>query len=131
MNIFFKSVACVMIAVVLWLTLHKSSKEISVLLTLAVCIAVISAAAGFLQPIINFIHRLRELGNLDDELISVVLKVVGIGLLTEISTVICKDAGNETMGKALQMLSVTVIIRISIPVFEKLLSLLDKILGTV
>ena len=59
------------------------------------------------------------------------LKVVGIGLLTEFSMLICKDAGNETMGKSIQIMSVILIIRISIPVFEMLITLLDDILGTI
>ncbi len=131
MNIFLKAVAGILTAVILWLTINKDSKGFSVLLTLTVCIAVISASAAFLQPVIDFIHKIRFLGDLDDELLAIVLKVVGIGLITEISTMICKDAGNETMGKSLQILSLSFVIWMSIPVFEKLLSLLDKILLTI
>ena len=131
MNTFFKAVAVILTAVILWLVLNKNSKEVSVLLTLAVCAVVISASIGFLKPIINFIYNVRELGNLDEELVSVILRVVGIGMLTEISAMICKDAGNEAMGKSLHILCVIVVIWMSIPVFEKLILLLDNVLSTV
>lgn len=128
MNVFLKAVAGIFIAVILWLTINKDSKGFSVLITLTVCVTVISVSVSFLQPIISFIQKVLLLGDLDDELLAVILKVVGIGLITEISTLICKDAGNESMGKSLQILSVSVVIWMSIPIFDKLLSLLDKIL---
>ena len=131
MSIFLKAVAGVWIAVILWLSVNKDNKGISTLLTLAVCIMVFTVCAYFLQPIIDFIRKLELLGELDEGLISVVLKVVGIGLLTEISVAICKDSGNESMGRSLLILSSVAAIWLSIPVFERLIALLDKILGTI
>ena len=131
MDVFLKAIAGVLTAVILWLSVNKDNKGASVLLTLAVCTMVLSLTAVFLQPIIDFIHKIQSIGELDEELLSVVLKVVGIGLLTEVSIMICKDAGNETMGKSLQILSSAVVIWMSLPVFERLLALLDNILGTI
>ncbi len=131
MNTFLKAAAGILTALILWLSLHRNGKDISVLLTVTVCAMTAAVAMTFLQPVIGFLQKVQEIGQLDGELLSVILKAVGIGLITEISMLICKDAGNESMGKALQILSVVVILWISIPVFEKLLSLLDKILGTV
>ena len=131
MSTFLKVTAGILTAVILWLFLSKENKGISALLSIAVCSMVIIVALGFFQPIITFVHRLKILGNLNEELLNVILKVVGIGLLTELVVVICKDAGNETMAKSLQIFSTILIIRISIPVFEILLSLLEDILGTI
>ncbi|MBQ8358511.1 MAG: hypothetical protein IJX37_01165 [Oscillospiraceae bacterium] len=131
MSVFWKAAAGVLTALILWISLNKHGKDISVLMTMAVCAMVIIAAVSFLQPIVNFLRKIQSVGNLDGELLSVILKVVGIGIVAEISTLICKDAGNESMGKALQFLSAAVVLWMSIPVFEKLLSLLDKILGAV
>lgn len=131
MNIFLKAVAGVLTAVILWLSVNRDNKGSSALLTIAVCAMVITVAVTFLQPIIDFIHKIQSLGDLDEDLLSVVLKAVGIGLLTEISIMICKDAGNETMGKSLQILSSAVVIWMSIPVFERIISLLDHILGII
>ena len=100
------------------------------MLTLAVCAMIITVAMSFLQPVVDFINKIQAIGNLDNDLLAVILKVVGIGLIAEISALICKDAGNESMGKALQILASVVIVWMSIPVFEKLLSLLDNLLGT-
>jgi len=130
MNVFWKTAAGILTALILWICVSKHNKDISLLMTMAVCAMAVIAAITFLQPIVAFVKRMQTVGNLDDELFSVVLKVVGIGIVAEISTLICKDAGNESMGKTLQFVSAAAVLWMSIPVFEKLLTLLEKILGS-
>jgi len=130
-SVFLKAVACVLTGLVLWLCLSKHNKDMSILLTLAVCALVLIAAVTVLKPVFVFIQKLQGLGALDENLFSVLFRVVGIALISEISTLICKDAGNEAMGKTLQLIASATVLWISIPVFEKLLSLLDKILDKV
>jgi len=131
MNVFWKTAAGILTAVILWINLNKSNKDVSVLMTMAVCAMAIIAATAFLQPVISFVKKLQGIGKLDEDLVSVVLKAVGVGIVTEIAVLICKDAGNESMGKTLQFVSAAAILWMSIPVFEKLLALLDGILGAV
>ncbi len=130
MSDYLKAVAGVLIALILWISLGRQNKDYSTLLALAVCIMIISVAANFLQALMQFVKEIQQLGNLDSGLVSIVLKSVGIGVVGEICTLICKDAGNESLGKALQFLTAAVVLWISIPVFEKLLVLLDNILGS-
>lgn len=130
MNVFWKTAAGVLTALILWISVSKHNKDISVLMTMAVCAMSVIAAVTFLQPIVAFVKKMQAVGNLDEELFSVILKVVGIGIVAEISTLICKDAGNESMGKTLQFVSAAAVLWMSIPVFEKLLTLLEKILGS-
>lgn len=131
MNIFWKTAAGVLTAVILWINLNKSNRDISVLLTMAVCAMALIGASAFLQPIVAFFQKLQTVGQLDNDLVSVVLRIVGIGVVTEIAVLICKDAGNESMGKTLQLVSTVTALWMSIPVFESLISLLDKILGAI
>lgn len=131
MSVFIKATAGILTALILWLILHKHTKEYSVLLTMIVCTIVLITTIGFIRPITDFISRIQNTANIDNDLLAIILKVVGIGMIAEFSSLICKDAGNESMGKALQILSSVVVLWISLPVFEKLFLLLDKILGAV
>lgn len=131
MGVFWKVAGGVLAALVLWISISKHNKDISLLLSMAICAMTILAAGTFLRPVVDFAKKLQEKGSIDPNLFSVVLKVVGIGMITEISVLICKDAGNESMGKALQFVSVAAVLWLCIPVFEKLLNLLDKILGAI
>ena len=131
MELFLKASGGILVGVILWLCLHKHGKDISLLLTVAICCMVMLAAVTYLRPVLDFFHKLQSIGNLNSEFVEIVLKIVGIGLLTELCSMICKDAGNEAMGKTLQILSTGVILWLSLPVFEKLLSLIETILGNI
>ena len=131
MNIFIKAIAGILVALILWISLPKQHKEFSLLLSLCVCAMAFAISEKFLRPLVQFIRNLQIMGNLDRDMLSVILKSVGIGMISEICVLLCKDAGNEAMGKSLQFLSVTVVLWLSIPVFERLLSLLDNILGSI
>ena len=131
MNEFLKAAACILTGLILWLCLGKYSKDMSVLLTLAICAMVLIGAFAILEPVMDFFNKLQTIADLDNALIGVVLKALGIGLLGEVCALICKDAGNESLGKTLQIFATVTILWLSIPVFEKLLTLLDEILGTV
>ena len=112
MSVYLKMIAGVLTAVILWICANKDNKGISVLLSLAVCSGILMAGLSFLQPIIEFVYNIQVIGNINNELLEIMLKVIGIGLLTEFTSVICKDAGNEAMGKSIQIMSVILIIRI-------------------
>lgn len=131
MDIFIKATAGILITVVLCLVLSKEKKDISILLVIAVCSMVAAVAIGYLQKVIDFIETLENVGNLNSELISILLKCVGIGLLSQITTMICTDSGNAALGKVLQILASAVVLWLCIPLFTQLLELVESIMGTV
>lgn len=126
---FLQAAAGVLVASVLGLTLAKQNKEMTTLLTIAVCCMVVVAALGFLQPVMELLHQLESMGNLNTEMVQILFKVVGIALVSEIASMICADAGNASLGKALQMLGSMVVLWLSIPAFQALLTLIQQILG--
>ena len=128
MSVFLKATGGILIAVVLYLVIAKQGKELSLLLTIAVCCMVAAAAVGILQPVIAFVFRLQSVGQLDSDLLTTLLRSVGIGILSEITVLICADAGNASLGKILQLLGCAVILEMAIPLFSSLLSLIEEIL---
>lgn len=131
MDIFLKAVAGVLIALVICIVLAKQGKDMSLLLSILVCCMVVTAAITYLQPVIDFFRRLQSIGNLDSEIVSILMKAVGIGFLAEITSLICSDAGSASLGKGLQILATCVILWISIPLFNELIELIENILGAV
>ena len=129
MDIFLKTSAAVIITVILCLTVSKQGKEISVLISVAGCCFVLFAAITYLQPVISFLEKIRIIGQLENEFVSILLKAVGIGMIAEIAALLCSDAGNTSLGKTLNILSGAVILWLSLPIFNKLLELLENILG--
>lgn len=131
MEVFLKAAASAILVVILGLSLSEKAKDISVLLSLAGCVMIALAAMGVLQPVLGFFTSLRALGDLDGNLVEILLKAVGIGLISQLAGLICADSGNAALGKALQILAGAIVLWLSIPLFENLLSLIQKILGEI
>lgn len=129
MTHYLQTAAGVLLAVILCLTLGKQSGDLSALLSIAVSCMVILSAVCYLQPVMDFLKKLESLGNLNGEMIDCLFKVAGIGMITEISALVCSDAGNSSLGKSLQLLGSAVILWLSVPVFTALMDLIQKLLG--
>lgn len=120
-----------MIAVVFYQLLSKRDKDIALLLTMLVCAMVAITAVYFLEPVIDFVEQLRTMAELDNQMLEIMLKTVGIGLLAEIVGHICTDAGNGALAKVVQLLTTAVILWLALPLFSGLLELLENILGEI
>jgi stage III sporulation protein AD len=99
------------------------------LLTLAACAMIGAVAFTYLKSVISFLQRLTDMTQLNTDLLAVILKTVGIGLIGELAGLICSDAGNAALAKSIQILTTAVILWLSIPLFESLLDLVQAILG--
>lgn len=131
MELFWKVAAGVLVAVILILTLSKNSRDLALLMGLCVCVLVFTAAVSYIQPVVQFINRLQSEAGLDGNMVSVLLKAVGIGLVGEIAGLICGDSGNQALGKAVTWFSSAVILYLTLPMLTKLLELMEKILGEI
>ena len=129
MTLFLQVSGAVLMAVILVLAVKTHNKEIAAVVSIAVCCMGGLAALNYLQPVLTFLESLENLGGLNSTTVETLLKATGIGIITEISTLVCRDAGNESMGKALQLLGTAVILYLSIPLFYSLIELLQRILG--
>ena len=131
MDTFLKICAFVMIAVILGLILSNQRKDIAFLLILTAGVMLGTLVISYLRPLLDFFRTLRDMGGLDNVLLSTMLKCVGIGFVGDITSSVCNDAGNGALGKLLQTLATVLILGLSIPLFERLLSLIEEILGTI
>ena len=120
-----------MTSVVLFLFIGKQNKDIAVLISLAACCSVIVLALNYLEDIIAFIWDLGNIGQLNNAFLQLLLKAVGIGLVGEIASLICADAGNSALGKTIQIATVGAILWISLPLLSAILELMNQILGEV
>lgn len=128
MAIFWKAAAAALITVILGLALGKQEKDIGVILSIAVCCMITVSALVYLEPVLEFLRELEGLGNLQGDFLGILLKVFGIGLVAEIASTVCADAGNSSLGKTLYSLGSAVILYLSLPVFREMLNLLRRIL---
>lgn len=131
MEVFLKAAATIVIALVFYLVLSKQGTDISVLLTVTVCCIVFITALNYLEPVIDFVNTAIDIGKLDSSMLQIVLKAAGIGIVSEITLLVCTDSGNAALGKTLQILGSSIVLWLSIPLFTKMLELIEAILATI
>ena len=131
MDIFMKASALVLTVSVLYQMVAGRNKEIGILILVLGCCTVLFIALSHIEPIFAFIGKLQRLGNLNTQMLETLLKSVGLGLLAEISCLLCNDMGNSSMGKTLQILATVIILWLSLPMLNSLLDLIGKLMGEV
>ena len=129
MELFWKGTAAALVATVLALMLSRQEKDLALLLTMAGCTFVLMLVVSFLEPVVSFLKQLQDLGDLNSDMLVILLKAVGIGLVAEIAGLICTDGGNASLGKIVQLLGSAAILWQSVPVLQMLLDLIQRILG--
>ena len=125
---YFHAVAAVLLAVIIAATLKQTNPSMAMLLSMAVCVMVLLVVMDFLKPVLSFLDNIRQLGGLPEDLVMVLLKVTGISVITEIAALVCSDSGNSSLGQTLKILSTGVILYLSVPIFQVLIDLIQKIL---
>ena len=128
MDSFTKIIAVALIAVILCLVLSKESKDMALLVSVTACVIAAWAGFAYLSPVLSFFDTLISMTQMDAEMLEILLKATGVGILGELTALVCSDAGNAAIGKAVQLASVMVIIWISLPLYEGLLQLIESVM---
>lgn len=131
MERFLQLTALALVGVILAVVVGRNSRQMAAVLTLAVCCGLALGAMELLTPVTDLLARVRKLGGLDSELVKVLLKAAGAGLVGEMAALICADAGEHAMAKALELLTNTAVLWLSVPLIERLIDLVEEVLGAV
>lgn len=116
---------------VLTLVVRREEKDFALLLTMAGCAMAGMVLLTFLEPVLCFLSTLQTLGDLSGDMLLILMKAVGVGLVAEIAGMVCTDGGNASLGKVIQLVGSAVILWLSLPIFQMLMDLMIRILGEV
>jgi stage III sporulation protein AD len=99
-----------------------------VVLSVDACCMVACIAMQYWAEAINFIWKLNNTVLRGSMFLETLLRIVGVSLLTELTCLISADAGNTSLGKAMQILGNAVNLVLSLPVFENFFTTIQEIL---
>lgn len=129
MELYFKGAAGILLAAVLGLALQKQEKDLSAALTAAVIAMAAVLMLRLLEPVLELLRQLEQVGNLRSDALELLLKAVGIGLTAEVAGLVCADAGNAALAKMLRLLGTAAILCLSVPMFTALLECITEMVG--
>ena len=126
MEQYFKGAAGILLAAVLGLALQKQEKDLSAVLTAAVITMAAVLMLRLLEPVLELLRQLEQVGNLRSDALELLLKAAGIGLTAEVAGLVCADAGNAALAKMLRLLGTAAILCLSVPMFTALLECITE-----
>lgn len=129
MELYFKGAAGILLAAVLGLALQKQEKDLSAVLTAAVIAMAGVLMLRLLEPVLELLRQLEQVGNLRSDALELLLKAAGIGLTAEVAGLVCADAGNAALAKMLRLLGTAAILCLSVPMFTALLECITEMVG--
>lgn len=127
MELYWKAAAMALTILVLGKSIAR--QDIALILGLMASVMVGLLLMHYLEPVIEFLDQLHKIGDIQGNMLGILMKILGIGILTELTDMVCKDAGNASLGKAMQLLGTAVILWLALPIFRTLIQLIQKILG--
>ena len=131
MGEYLRFAAAALIGLILVLVVGRQSRDLGMLLSLAVCVLLALGAMEFLEPVMELLDELKRLGELDGGAVGILLRCAGIGMISELAGLLCADAGEGAMGRALQICANAAILWLSLPFLRQVLTMIGEVLAKV
>ena len=106
----------------------KSSDGIGLAVRLGGTVAVVGLAVSLVLRVVEYLQGL-ELSQLPSQYFSVMLRALGVCVLSRICSDVCKDSGETTAAGAVESAAKFALILLSLPILEELISYAESLAG--
>lgn len=120
---------CVICTALLGAVVKKSNKEYALLMTLAAATVFLLLILQKVQPLLQELGGLWSSEFFQGEIFAVMLKAVGITLVAQTATSVCKDAGEATLSFIVELSAKVAILLSSMPLILQILDYLAEIIN--
>ena len=110
------------------IVLKQFKPDTAILASLAGGIIILISLVNYLGQIVGQFAQIVNKTNIDFSLFSSVLKIVGVGYLTEFGANICQDAGNSSVADKVLLAGKIIILCLALPIVS---SMLTTIMGII
>ena len=115
-------------AALLALTVRQQRPELAQLISLAACVLGGAVLVGWFAPVLRLLRTLSRTAGLDDSLVEPMGKVLGIGMLTQLSASVCTDAGQSALARLTELGGSLLCLVLALPLVEAVVVLLEGLL---
>lgn len=123
-----KIIGIAFITAIAVLLIKPSKPEISLILTIVGCILIAFISFNGLQNTIASLQSLVQASGINNGLVKIFLKIIGVGYIVEFSAGILKDFGSQSLADKIILAGKIVIVILALPIFQSLLSLVNDFL---
>lgn len=127
----FKLVGIAIIGVVVVLLLKSAKPEFAVFATIATGVVMVITMLGALRDVVLAFDGIVQKSGIDEGVFSAVLKIIGIGYITEYSSSVATDAGCDSIAQKLQFGGKIVIFLMSISIVTSLVDVVSALVNAI
>lgn len=121
--------AAAVISAIFTLIIKKYNGELALVLGICACTAILLWTIAQFSQAFGHISELAKSGGVNQEYFSVVIKTVGICVLTEFAYNCCKDAGQNALASNTLLAGKIMAAAAVMPLFEKILEISLELIG--
>ena len=116
------------IAAVVIVLLKDTKPEIAVVVGVAAGILIFLIVVNMLMEIISVFTALIDKTGVGATAVSALLKIIGVGYLTEFAQGICEDTGSKSLGDKIVFGGKIIILYLSLPIIKTLMEIITGLL---
>lgn len=131
MIMIFKLIGIAVIGVIVVTLLRSAKPEFAVFATIATGVVMVITMLSALRDVIIAFDSIVQKSGIDDKVFSAVLKIIGIGYLTEYSSSLANDAGCPSIAQKLQFGGKIVIFLMSISIVTSLIDVVSALASVI
>ncbi len=106
---------------------QKSNKEYGILISLGASVVLLLLILDRAGPVFNQIEDMTGQGALEGEAIELMLKAVGITVVGQVVSRLCKDAGESALSYTVELAARAAVLAAALPAVGKILEYLGEI----
>lgn len=125
----FKIIGIALVTAITVIILKTVKPELAFAAMLTGVMLLLFAALDMLEDTFSVFNELARLTGIDHSLVKILLKIVGVGYLTEFSADLLTDFGSASLAAKVELCGKITIFALSLPILRALLSLLTEFLG--
>lgn len=116
------------VALTIIIIIKQYRPEFAIYISLIAGILIVLLVMDKLEEVVKLIQAISTKTSINNQFLSVLIKITGIALLTEFAVSICKDSGESAIANKIELGSKVIIISMSIPIITSLLEVMINIL---
>ena len=118
MEMVIKAFAFSAVCAVIGLLLKKQNPEIAILIVIVSASAILMIAFGVFKDIYDYIKEISSYAEIEPAIVSVIIKTLGIGIVSKFSADVCKDANHGAVATSVELLGSVTAIYLALPLIK-------------
>ncbi len=102
--------------------IKKHNSETALMLSIACGVILLMSVISYAGTIMQTVNNIVAASDMDIEYIKILLKVIGICIVTELAVSVCKESGQQTIATNVALAGKILIMVTSLPLYSEILN---------